>query len=423
MTIAEIIKSCPLAADFFQPLLDLLAGADNQRSCPKISDADWLLLLLHRTLEAPRTGRGYLQTFSDLVFKTPTADRFFEALGSSRRQALIKEINEALVKQMTRVIPDAFAEFPSLEDFEIYAGDGHFHAAAVHDPRDANGKRHATGHVFMLNLRTEAMRHLDLCDPLSRKKEHDMHVLKRQEFETLRGGAPKGRKVIIAYDRAALDFGYWHRAKATAGVYFISRPKSNTRFEECGYRTLDPKDAANEGIVSDEQGGVGGGRMIRRITWINPDDGAHYVYLTNEMTLAPGLLVLIFRRRWDEEKVFDEFKNKLDEQKSWGSSLSAKTTHANALCLLHNLMVLYEKKLAKEHGIENEAEVERRAKQLAKRTAEVEKVGRKMPAIIRGFQRLTVRSVKFVRWLRKFMFFKSPLDAMYASLRTMYAVL
>ena len=40
----------------------------------------------------------------------------------------------------------------------------------------------------------------------------------------------------------------------------------------------------------------------------NPCDGKVYVYLTSEMTLAPGLLVLLYKTRWEIEKVFDETK-------------------------------------------------------------------------------------------------------------------
>ena len=35
----------------------------------------------------------------------------------------------------------------------------------------------------------------------------------------------------------------------------------------------------------------------------------------------PGLIVFLYRRRWDLEKVYDQFKNKLNEKKSWASSL------------------------------------------------------------------------------------------------------
>ena len=90
------------------------------------------------------------------------------------------------------------------------------------------------------------------------------------------------------------------------------------------------------------------------------------------------------------QKVFDEFKNKLGEKKSWASSAAAKTAQANFLCLTHNLRVLYEHRLASA-GLCNEAEEKRRSRRLEKRTEQALKAGRKMPSIISGVQWLTQR--------------------------------
>ena len=117
------------------------------------------------------------------------------------------------------------------------------------------------------------------------------------------------------------------------------------------------------------------------------------------MTLAPGLIVLLYRRRQDIEKTYATFKNKFHEQKSWASSATAKSAQAAFLCLTHNLTVLHDQALA-DRGIVNTAEVKRRAKRLAELTVSATKAGRLVPCFIAGFQRLTQRSAKFVRWLR-----------------------
>ena len=44
-------------------------------------------------------------------------------------------------------------------------------------------------------------------------------------------------------------------------------------------------------------------------------------------------------------------------------------------------------------------------------------------AIISGFQRLTQRSVKLVRWFRHFMWVNKPVAQMHARLRLVYAKL
>ena len=95
------------------------------------------------------------------------------------------------------------------------------------------------------------------------------------------------------------------------------------------------------------------------------------------------------------------------QKKSWASSVTAKSAQAVFLCLVHNLMVCYEATLAKT-GLRNTAEEERRQKVLTDRTAKVEKTGRKLPFITAGFQRLTQRTVKFIRWLRRFLWQTPP---------------
>ena len=68
---------------------------------------------------------------------------------------------------------------------------------------------------------------------------------------------------------------------------------------------------------------------LREITFCHPCDGQVYVYLTSEMTLEPGLLVLLYKTRWEIEKVFDETKTKLAEKKSWATSDTAKEMQAH----------------------------------------------------------------------------------------------
>lgn len=107
-------------------------------------------------------------------------------------------------------------------------------AAAFHDPKRLDGsgtlRKEAAGHFVLLNLWTHFLSHLAGADQGgARKREHDMHAIKRLEVDALRGGQPKGRKVMLAWDRAGIDFAYWHNAKMSSGLYFISREKENMK--------------------------------------------------------------------------------------------------------------------------------------------------------------------------------------------------
>jgi hypothetical protein len=150
---------------------------------------------------------------------------FFETLKSKRRLAFCSQSATALLAHLSPLLPDALAQFPALAGFDVWAGDGHHHAAAAHDPRDSEGRKHPTGHLYLLDLRSHLMGHLTVGDQDARLKERDMHGLKRMDLQALRMGAAKGRKVIIVWDRAGIDFRQWHYWKDTGGLYFISREK------------------------------------------------------------------------------------------------------------------------------------------------------------------------------------------------------
>lgn len=89
---------------------------------------------------------------------------------------------------------DPLGMYPILEEYDIYAGDGHYHAAACHDKKKS-GKKYAVQHFYCVDLRTHALRHLTLADTTGkRKKEHDIHALKRIDKDSLRQGADKKEK-------------------------------------------------------------------------------------------------------------------------------------------------------------------------------------------------------------------------------------
>ena len=103
------------------------------------------------------------------------------------------------------------------------------------------------------------------------------------------------------------------------------------------------------------------------------------------------------------------------ERKSWASGDTAKEIHANFICLTHNLMVLLEQQIEKTEGIGNRSEKMRKCK----REEEAKKSGADYVATV--MQRFTVRSVKFVRWLRNFLYSEILWGAALARLAKIYA--
>ena len=70
---------------------------------------------------------------------------------------------------------------------------------------------------------------------------------------------------------------------------------------------------------------------------------------------------------------------------------------AHFLCMAHNLRVPCEADLERVHAVRNEAELARRAQRLDKECKRLTTEKADLPLLVRVFQRLTVRSVKFIR--------------------------
>ena len=464
--------------NFFKPLFDALNAAKHRRRCPELNDALWLEAGVRRCLELVQSGRDFLQQLADEHDAHINNSTFFESLKSERRLRLLDEILAQVRARMSREMPDPFAAFPCLKDFDLYAGDGHFISAACHDKavprsRPASAKpgdttrhkstKYATGHLYALDQRSYAMIHLTVADQIERKKEHEMRALKRQTIETLRQGAAKGRKPLYVWDRAGIDFRQWYQWKHQYGIYFLSREKDNMNLEVIGCLEIDRSQVINRGVLADEFVATSQGVSVRRVIYQDPATGVTYSFLTNlPESVPPGVVALLYKMRWDVEKVFDEFKNKLAETKSWASSPTAKTIQARLLCLTRNLMTLMEEDIYKTSAVCNEAEFKRRDKR-AKDRARHQPADRESAApepnnpertrtspertspepvspepanpepanpdssspleiaVLNAFNRLTQRTVKFIRWLRNHLDLPRSWEAALARLAHVYS--
>ena len=402
----SLYSNRPVPDAFFNPLAGLAEAARSHRQCQQISDLHWLQLGVCRVLSDARSGRGFLQQFAHWLPVCPSNSLFFESLKSQRRLEMLRQVSLQLASQLR---PDS-SDHEALRGYELYAGDGHWHAAAAHDPI-IDGTKTAVGHLYALNLRTHALRHLHLAQG----KEHDSGAIQKLGAEALRMGAEKGRKVNWVWDRAAISFGLWQKWKMQSGIYFISRTKENMKLEVNGQRPITA-DPINHGVQADELTMTSQHMMVRRVRYQAPGTAQTYEFITTEVTLEPGLIAWLYLRRWELEKVYDQLKNKLYESKAWASSAEAKTIQAELICLTHNLLTLHERYLEKEHQIVNQA-AEARAKARREKLKQTPKVSSLLVEVIRPLQ----RSIKFLRWLRAHWESKAPLSESLAHLRTLYA--
>ena len=232
-----------LKSQFLEPLHSALSRSRETRSCPALPDKDWLLGGVTRCIHSVDSGRDYLQMVGKLTLGITT---YFESLKSNRRLKLVTEVANDIEMQMRGSSNDIISEhIPQLEDYDVWAGDGHWHEHATHDKRDG-GKYYAVGHLYGWDLRHNTLHHLVTADQVTRKKEHDIRGLKRLSHDELRVGAPKGRKVIWIWDKAGIDFRQWHTWKSQSGIYFISLEKENMKLDDIAIpQSFDKEDPIN----------------------------------------------------------------------------------------------------------------------------------------------------------------------------------
>ena len=393
-------QSAAVEERFLKPMNDALEVAVNTRVCETLTDNKFMVAGVRRVLAGFDSGRDWVQKLRKILNAMLTANCVFKGLRSKRRLNLLSEIATAIARKNDALATDdPFSSHPELNDFEIFAGDGHYHGASVHEER-IGGKKYPVQHFYSVDMRTRSVHHLDVARPASgKKKEHDLKALKRFSKKVLRMGVTTGKKVLWSYDRACIDFNYWYDLKHMAGIYFLTREKDNMKLMILGENEFDRNDPRNAGVIDDQMVGNSSGSMIRRIIYIDPVSRRKYSFITNELTLPPGILAYIYKERWNLEKVFDEVKNKLHEKKAWAKSDTAKCIQAKFIALTLNLLLIFERTLEAEEGIVDAKVQKLRSERLAQEIATAAEKGRTLSTMLTAPKRATQRSVQFIRWL------------------------
>ena len=403
------------------PLKSLILSSQKRRNCPVLEDEDWIKAGLLRVLSNETSSRGFLQQLADQLQTRIARSSFFKTLRSARRLAFCQHLNEAFARGYKSPNPDPLSDFASLARYDIYAGDGHYRAAATHDRR-TGGKKYAVGHFYTLDVRNEMLTHLDsMVEEPGRKKEHDMHLLKRMSIRQLRQGASKGRKVLYVWDRAGIDFAQWFKWKQASGIYFLSLEKKNMKLRPMGLCGFDLNSSINTGVVADELVGTDSGVMMRRVSYQCPDSDEVFHFVTSVLDVDPGLIAHLYKMRWKIEKVFDELKTKLSEKKAWASSTVARNMQANFTCLVHNLMVVLEEELAEDDEVHDKGELTRRKNRHRQLNQRVKSKGKQLPLAQQTVARPTQRTQKFIRWLRNHCWIQASWPQARRALKRIYA--
>jgi hypothetical protein len=208
MTTQKTSTTINVLGKLAQPLLSLVNKCIYKRQCNTLSDDEWIKTGLLRVLSQEPSGRAFIQKLSDAGCTDINRSLFFETLKSKRRLKLCRDISHSLYQttRLKHLESDPFAQFAALDGYDIHAGDGHYHEAAVHDERK-DGTKYPTQHFYSIDMRSHALKHLTLADTSgTRKREHDTRALKRLDRETLRQGVSGNLKMYLLRSYESANF-------------------------------------------------------------------------------------------------------------------------------------------------------------------------------------------------------------------------
>ena len=320
------------------------------RKCNSLSDEDFVSYCCERVLGDFKSGRDYHQFNIETSGESFASSTVSDALKSTRRLKVIKELShglEHIVSQsMDELKVDYLADFDSLAEYDVYAGDGHFIQHASHtksydtktEKRRAGKlpKLHAAGTLYLQSLRNGLLKPYSPVTDGTRKN-HEMPVF-RNAYNDF--SANENKKVIFVLDRAYPDHAWW-ASRASEGCYFISRSKSNFDLMPCGNLYVNYKLDINKGVKRYFLAGIGKNSVaVRFIDYEDPETGAQYQFYTSLTGIEPGLIAWLYFKRWTIEKTFDVTKNELSEKKAWATGENALAIQSHTIALIHNIIRL-----------------------------------------------------------------------------------
>ena len=136
---------------------------------------------------------------------------------------------------------------------------------------------------------------------------------------------PKGS--IVVMDRGYNDYA-WYNQLNNNDISFVTRLKTNAR-----YRVIERRKVLkNKGLTSDQTIELTGAKAkncpirLRRIGYKDADTGIHYIFLTNNFTLAARTIADIYKARWQIELFLKWIKQNLKVKSFLGTSKNAVMT-------------------------------------------------------------------------------------------------
>jgi len=388
----ETIQDIETRRKLLSPLVETIRErCRSARSCPGLSDENFLMAGCLRVIMASGSGREHVQNASQLYDIDIGVSGFFKALRSRRRASMVEECSRELYKLASARLSsvDMLEGFPELDDLKIFAVDGHRIKEASHARNQ--GKARNVNTLYELDIRNGLSRPLTVAAS-AEGETHEMKAFRD-------GRSQPAAKCLEILDRAYVDIQWWDH-QARNGATMLTRSKKDMAPFFRRDLQWDRSLRINQGVLSDREAGFNCGRSLRWIDFVDPESGQAYSFITTCWTLSPGLLCMLYLMRWRIEKLYDSFKNKLGQIKAWGITKESRSMQAHFICMAHNLIAILIAELDRDHGIVEEKVQLKRERWLQVREGDMKRKGKTLHifhGLIRSSSQVTLQFLRSLR--------------------------
>ena len=314
-----------------------------KRACPELNDIDFIHLGLLRCISRIDSGRHFLQVSEDIHNELCPHSTYFKSLKSPRRTSMLEAVEKQSYQLHCEMMAsqgiDYLRQFPELNNYTVEAADGHFMDHACHTPKGVNGKVYAAGFIYAMNLRNGLLR--PLCSVTNGTTRHHEIPILRHHIEHQNSEKTPSDKCLTVYDKAVTDYLWWDKQKSHQN-YMISVLKENsvaTFVESISFDKHEMINTGVEGYSIYENNGV----KFNLVHYRDPEtEKLHCFISTLPTSINPGVIAMLYYKRWTIEKAFNNSKSDLKERKAWSSNVNSLKNQMRLTAMTYNLMRIFE---------------------------------------------------------------------------------
>ncbi len=305
-----------------------------------------------RQLSSTETQREHLQNLlqiDDEAERIPLAkSTYSDALSNQERLDITERVSNHLAEAAVQTLPDRLEWIEDIKGRQVYAIDGTYQTESSHYKKltpSQGGADNTKGHmhVAVFDLRAGIPINTDI-------DTSSIAEIRFVKENVAQGDLTSRKNSLWIADRAFIDAPYWDMRKRCYNVTLITRMKANliyTVVEKLKVTASGKK----QGVKTDQLIQLDSSEQRWRLIGYKSDSGEYYEYLTNDLTLKPGVIAFLYHRRWDEEKYFDNYKNDMANAKAWGKSDIAIKQQAIIGMITYILTRLFSHKYAKQFNL------------------------------------------------------------------------